>query len=653
MRISVRKIFFLLVLIPILVYGAPTLRITSDAPNGKIEVGETFHITIEAKDFPGGHLEVGSLPPGVKKVYETTQQTSKTAIINGKTEQETTTQLILTCKGVTVGKYTYGPVSKDGKRSNTISYEVIAASGKKTQQSGNTAKQTSSPGGSLYDPNSGPLFIGKGNEEMYLRATVNKATAYEQEAVEYVVKLYTTYGDIKFLGAAAAPKFDGFVIEESKDVSTSFKFEDVGGKTFMTAIIARYIIFPQRAGKLTIKGNTYTVSTDARQYYHDPYFQTITVKQPIQLDVTPNDITMDVKELPTPVPSNFIGGVGKFRISSNMPSTSLTTNTAAVLDYTIEGTGNIKYVKLPSLTEYIPKSFEIYSPEVKVDAEVKSGTVSGSSKFEYSIIPREAGNFEIPALELVYFDPNDGEYKTLKTQSYNVSVALGKSSSKSQQAMTFNSGLLPVGKIERKIGEPYVNSLLYWLWFVVPVLIFAVSLASYRHYLRQRTDMVVFRSKNANKMAMKRLAKALQCLKNHQEEEFYDEMLAALWGYLADKLKIPTAELNRNNVSDEFKKHGVKEATFQPIINLIDECEYAKYSPVSRDANMQQIYSQAIDSLSNVENEYEEETRTKPDETEDEQNADNYINTTSTTDDIPKQDKSQALINDDNSHEKN
>ena len=74
----------------------------------------------------------------------------------------------------------------------------------------------------------------------------------------YTVKLYTTYEAIKFIGATAAPKFEGFVVEESKDISQSLTYETVGGKTYATAVIARYIIFPQMDGKLKVKGNTYT-----------------------------------------------------------------------------------------------------------------------------------------------------------------------------------------------------------------------------------------------------------------------------------------------------------------------------------------------------------------------------------------------------------
>ncbi|MCH5216998.1 MAG: protein BatD [Muribaculaceae bacterium] len=610
---SSRKYLLLIalsLLLPVPLLGSSSVRITTDMQDGKAEVGEKFRITIEAINTTG-KLEVNQVPPGVKILYNSTSSSTASSTVNGRTEKRNSTSLVLTCKAEKPGNYKFGPVAVDGVRSNVLSYQIEPASGKPRQQ------QPTNTSSNSYDPNSGPLFIGKGNEEMFLRAHVNKTKVYEQEAVEYTVKLYTTYGEIKFLGAAAAPKFDGFVVEESDDVSHSFSFEDFKGKTYKTAIIARYIIFPQKSGSLKVAGNTYTVSTDAKQYYHDPYFQTMTVKYPVQLNVTPNDVDIEVKALPTPIPDNFIGGVGKFTITSSLPSATMITNSVSSIIFQISGTGNIKYVKLPDIAPSFPASFELYTPEVSTDVKVGSSNVSGTAKFDYSIVPRETGIFTLPALTFTYFDPEEGTYKRLDTHSYNVSVRMGQSSAKSQQTFTFNPALMPIGKISFTVGQPYVSSLLYWLWYLVPVIIFALSLTLYRKYLRDHEDMTLLRSKKASKMALKRLAKAYQCFKNKQEEQFYDEMLAALWGYIGDKLKMPTSELNRRNVSEEFKTHGVKESTFMPILNLIDECEYAKYTPVSRNANMRQLYYDALESLQQVEKEYDKETGQKPEEDDD------------------------------------
>ena len=150
--------------------------------------------------------------------------------------------------------------------------------------------------------------------------------------------------------------------------------------------------------------------------------------------------------------------------------------------------------------------------------------------------------------------------------------------------------------------------------------LFLISLAGYRKYLIDHEDIEALRSKRANKFALRRLKKAYACIKANREEQFYDEMLSALWGYLGDKLKMPASELTRANVSDEFKKHGLSDVTFMPIINLIDECEYAKYTPVSRDSNMKQLYAAAVVALQKVNSEYSKSIINNKVKTEDEKN---------------------------------
>lgn len=624
-KYRIRILTTLMLILPLLAQSA-SVKIISDAYENKVEVGETFHITIEAENC-GGSISMSQKPPGLKVVYHTTRSMTSQSVHGGKQVTNSTTSLILTCKGQDVGQYSFGPVSVNGVKSNTITYKVVPSTGKSRQpqqQSQNGAGNGADPFGN--NANKGPLFVGNGNEEMFLRASVNKSKAYEQEAIEYTVTLYTTYGDIKFLGATAAPKFDGFVTEESNEVSHAFRFEDYKGKTFKTAVIARYIIFPQKAGHLKIKGNTYTVSTDARQYYHDPYFQTMTVKYPVQLNVTPNDIEIDVEALPQPIPSNFIGGVGSFRMSTQISSTQLATNQAASLKYIVEGTGNIKYLKMPELAPYFPASIETFTPDVAVDDKIGASNVSGSATFDYSIMAHEEGKFRIPEIEFSYFNPEKRAYETLHSRDIEIEVSQGQESSKSQQAKTFNPALLPMGRIMAGDEGPYVGTIFYWLWFAAPAVIFILILALYRKYMKDHEDLDALRSKKANKIALKRLNKAYKCIKNHQDKQFYDEMLTALWGYIGDKLKMPTSLLNRGNVSEEFAKHGVQQATFQPIINIIDDCEYAKYTPVARDDNMQQLYADALLAISKIENEYTHSPKSRnagEDEDEDNDDTDN------------------------------
>lgn len=565
----------------------------------EIAVGDLFYITYEVMNSETAPDKPASVPGAKIMYFERTGQSSSFSNVNGKVTQSYSYTYSLTLKALKEGNYSFGPVTVDGEKSNTVSY-VIGASNETNQPA--TSSGGSSPAPDRHDSSSGPKFIGKGDGNLFLKANVSKTVAYEQEALVYTVKLYTTYDAIKFIGATAAPKFEGFVVEESKDISNSLEYETVGGKTYATAIIARYIIFPQMPGSLKVLGNTYTVSVDEREYYHDPFWGNLSVAKPLQLNVTPNDLTVNVNSLPFPQPSNFSGGVGEFNITSSLPSQNFQSNQAASIVYTVSGTGNLKYVKLPDLNSLYPPELEVFSATPEVKAEVGRNNVSGSSRFDYSFMPLESGVFTIPEVSLVYFNPKTEKYETSVAKGYTISVDKGKGSEKSQTRgmLSFNPDLLPVGKLKES-HTPYIYTFAYWLFYIVPILLLLGVVIYYRAYLKANSDILAVRSRKANKMARMRLRKAEACMKRNEADKFYDEMLAALWGYIGDKLKMPTSELTRQNVSEKLEGKHIDTGVIDEFILLLDDCEFAKYAPSSTKHNMLPVYNAGVKVINRLE----------------------------------------------------
>lgn len=593
-------------MLPVAAVGANVkITVETPGPGNKVGFGETFYIVITATNCPG-QLDVPGKPPGTVLLYNSSSQSMSTVQEGGKVTRNVQTVLTLTCKGASEGKYTFGPVKVGDVTSNKVTYEVTKApQGRQAAPSASSSASGAAAAADDYDENGGPKFIGKGNDEIFLKASVSKTSAYEQEALVYTVKLYTTYEPIKFLGATAAPKFEGFVVEESKDISSSLSFEQYNGKNYATAIIARYIIFPQKAGKLKIQGNTYTVSTDARQYYHDPFFQTLTVKRPIQLNVTPNDLVIDVRELPSPAPAGFSGAVGQFRITSTLPTQKYLTNTAASIVYEVEGTGNIKYVKLPELSALYPEALEVYSPTSTVEDKVGATNVTGKVKFDYTFVPMETGSFNIPEVRFVYFNPSSGKYETSVAKGYRIEVGRGTASDRSQKALRFDRALMSLDKGSVRSGRPYVYSWIYWLFYILPAVGFMASLFMYRNYQRQHADEARLKSRRAGKMARRRLRKAGACLHAGKRDEFYDEMLSAIWGYLGDKLRMPTSELTRQNVTQVLEEHGLSAEEISPALSLLDDCEFAKYATGIAAVPMDTVYSRGVDVIEKMEKDFQ------------------------------------------------
>lgn len=578
-------------------FFAQSIKMSVSPGRGKreISVGDLFYITIDVKDLNETPQIPGNVP-GAKVVYfDKTGQFSSFSNVNGKMSQTSSTTYTVTLRAQTEGQYKFGPISLGGVKSNEISYAVGAPMPSQTPQSQNPQSQNADP--------DKPTYIGKGDGNLFMRAEVSQSSAYVQEAIIYTVKLYSTYEAIKFIGATASPKFDGFVVEESKDISNSLEFETYNGKTYATAIIARYIIFPQQEGNLKVTGNTYTVSVDEREYYHDSFYGNISVARPLQLNVTPNDLTVTVKPLPKPVPTDFSGGVGNFTITSSLPRQDYATNQAASIVYTVSGSGNLKYINLPDLQKLYPQELEVYTPVTESNVNVGRNEVSGNIKFDYSFMPLESGNFVIPEVKLVYFNPSTGSYETSIAPGYSIDVEKGVGSEKSQTKIStvFDDKLMPVVSNLKISYRPYIYKFSYWLFYIFPLVLLIGGYMFYRSYLSANSDIVMVRSRKANRMARRRLKKAYSYMNSGDKEHFYDEIITSLWGYLGDKLKIPGSELNRENVYGKLAMQGISDNETSALITLIDEVEFEKYAPSGGASQMQDIYDKTVNMMNSLE----------------------------------------------------
>lgn len=604
----IRKIgtLVLLMVISTLELCAGNVRLSLDVGRGRngIAVGELFYINIDVTNIDDSPSKPSSAGGAKVMYFERVSQSSSFSNVNGQITQSSSSRYVLTLKATEEGKFTFGPLSVGGVKSNALNYTI---GGKVSSDNSHAGGAPSDPVDDGHDKNSNdkPKFIGKGDSNLFLRASVSQTNVYEQQALVYTVKLYTTYDAIKFIGATAAPKFEGFVVEESKDISHSLTAETYNGKTYATAVIARYVIFPQMTGALKVLGNTYTVSVDQREYYHDPFWGSMSYATPLQLNVTPNDLIVNVKPLPSPKPADFCGGVGNFRVSSDLKSSTFKSNTAASIVYTVSGTGNLKYIQLPDLAAVYPDELEVYSPKTDVQAEVGGSNVSGKVTFDYSFMPLEEGSFKIPSVKLVYFNPETGKYETAHAKGYDISVGKGEASSKSQvnRPKKFNSSLQVIKESElSKERKPFVEGFAYWLFYIVPLTILIISFVAYRGYVKNHADMMAFNSKRADKIARKRLKKAYVCMKRNDSEGFYHELLIALWGYMGDKLKMPTSELMRDNIRSVLESKNVDDSVIDGFISLLDTCEFAKYSSEGGKSGMNATYDSAVKEINEVEN---------------------------------------------------
>ena len=111
------------------------------------------------------------------------------------------------------------------------------------------------------------------------------------------------------------------------------------------------------------------------------------------------------------------------------------------------------------------------------------------------------------------------------------------------------------------------------------------------------------KNKRATKVARQKLKMAEKFLKTGNSIEFFEEISRALWGYLSDKFSIPLSELSMETVHNRLSNKQLNEDTTNEFIEVLNNCEYARFAPGDSSEKMNEIYEQAIQIISKIERE--------------------------------------------------
>ena len=148
----------------------------------------------------------------------------------------------------------------------------------------------------------------------------------------------------------------------------------------------------------------------------------------------------------------------------------------------------------------------------------------------------------------------------------------------------------------------FVGSGSYWLWLILPFVVFVAVLVVFRKRALDSANIVASKQKRATKVATKRLKTAYRLMKAGRSGEFYDEVLRALWGYVGDRMNMPVESLSRENVVEAFEARNVQKETTEKFVHALDECEFERYSPGDPAGNMNKTYESAMIAIMDIEN---------------------------------------------------
>lgn len=604
-----RKIIFLLftILAAWQVKAADKVRFVAEAADVVVsgdQVRLVFTVNSQdIKDFRAPSIKGFDVLMGPSR-----SQQSSIQIINGKRTSNSSTAFTYILLAGSPGTYTIpaASVEVNGEKvfSNAISIKVLP----QDQNSGNSGNNG---GGSASSSRSQAAGSRISANDLFITATASKTTVHEQDAILLTYKVYTVVNLRQLYGKM--PDLKGFHTQEVElPQQKTFTLEHYKGRNYNTTVWSQYVLFPQQTGKLEIPSITFDGVVAQQTVSDDPFdaFFNGGGYVEVKKKITTPKVVINVQPLPAK-PAGFSGAVGEFKLASSINATDVKTNDAVTIKLTLSGTGNMKLIGTPEVK--FPQDFEIYDPKVTDDYKLTNSGLTGTKTFEYLAIPRHAGNFTIPAVEFTYFDLKSNSYKTLKTEAYNLKVAKGQGNADQVISdFTNKESVKMLGKDIRFIklgdsslrpkGDFFFGTVGYYLCYLIPLLLFVVFAVIYRQKALENANVAKVKTKKANKVATRRMKLAGKLLAENKKNEFYDEVLKALWGYISDKLSIPVSQLSKDNIEAELTNYGVQEALIAEFIGVLNECEYARYAPGNENEAMDKVYSASVEVISKMEN---------------------------------------------------
>ena len=420
------------------------------------------------------------------------------------------------------------------------------------------------------DPGQAPSQLG--GQDYFLEATVDNPTPYQGEQVLYTLRFYRTSNPFRQI-EYQAPSFTGFWSEQLPD-QKEYSME-AAGRTYLVTEL-QTVLFPTVSGPLTIDPAALVIPSDFLGS------RSATLKS--------EAVTMDVKPLPAGAPDSFQGAVGQFEIASAVSTdkADIQVGDAVTQRIAIRGQGNLETLADP--TWPAAAEWRAFDSKSETDAKFADGKFAGTRTYERVLVPTQAGQLTLPAVEFSYFDPAQGTYQTVSGEVSQVNVAPDAAAAAAAPGTTDAAAakvsalvssapairpLKPAPATWSKATQSLPQRPGYWLLWGVPLALIAGQTLWQRRLQYAQVNAGALRSQKAAKQAHRALKQARQ----HQVDPF----AAAgriLTEYIGVKLNRSVIGLTQQGVVDALLAAGVDAIVASRVQSILTQSEMGRFAPV-------------------------------------------------------------------------
>jgi hypothetical protein len=361
--------------------GIQAASIRAHLDRNPVTLNESFMLTFDVQGDADGEADFSPLEALFDILNRS--QGSQIQIINGRMDR--TSQWKLTLMARDAGNYTIPTISFGKDRSNSLSLVVQAETA-----------DASAQGGSIF-----------------LEAELTPQQAYLQSQLVYTVRLLRS---VNLRSATLSePKLSGVEAMVEK-LGDDRSFETLRNGVRYVVVERSFAIFPQQSGTLTVEPTVFQGQIIEGSRFN--FNETLRSRR-----ATSESFSVDVQPIPAAaqrpwLPSRELRLVEEWpqdppRFSVGEPITRTVTLTAS----------GIAAVQLPGLAGPPADGLKQYTDQPLVKDQTRADGLTGIRQEKIAILPSRPGRFELPAIEIPWWNTATGQQQLARIPARSIEVS--------------------------------------------------------------------------------------------------------------------------------------------------------------------------------------------------------------------------------------
>jgi BatD DUF11 like domain len=418
-------------------------------------------------------------------------------------------------------------------------------------------------------------------KNLFLKVLVDRTTSFIGQPVVATFKLYSRLESNSEL--IKNPGFYGFGVYDMINLEDNDKNNEIiNGNNFDVHTLRKVQLYPLQPGVFIldamelankIKFSKTTVNKKTEQQVAEDMLGNNANEENendgdaevFETNLRTEPVTIKVKPLPPANSDTFNGAVGNFIITANIEKDNLAKNEEGFLIVTITGKGNFTQLAAPAVQW--PTGFEGFDPVVLDTVDKMQVPLAGKRVFRYGFTCSQPGNYNLPAIVFIFFNPDNGKYSTVKTKSVSVTVT-------NQQLVAKKNTVTEETKPIKKSNTTY--------WLTGGALLLSLLIGSFYFYFKNsRSEKLQVAAITEEKNFPISIAEILQpahVMLPAENKMFFSSLHQCIWNYLQLQFKLSGSEMNKERLMHLLKEKNIDTGVINDLSSVLSECEKGIYT---------------------------------------------------------------------------